>query len=83
MNYLFCLLGITFVLGMSSCNRNCNPSDAVCHDSPPLDEACQAAFNRWFFDKTQNSCQLVAYSGCSQKGFASQQECEACKCSKK
>ena len=57
------------------------PEDSPCTDTVPLDEACDAYFSRWFFDQQANSCQQINYSGCSQKGFATQEDCETCKCS--
>ena len=47
---------------------------------PPQDELCQAYFERWFFDENSNTCQLIGYSGCSETGFASQEDCQQCLC---
>ncbi len=62
------------------CKKNCEVTNPVCKETPPTNELCQAAFNRWFYDATTNACQQIAYSGCSARGFATQAECEACKC---
>lgn len=67
-------------VGLTSCSKDCEPKHATCNETPPTNELCQAAFNRWFFNKDKNKCEQIGYSGCSQKGFATQQECEECKC---
>lgn len=54
------------------------PAPAACQDTPPANEMCAAAFSRWFYNQRADQCQLVNYSGCSQKGFATKQECENC-----
>jgi hypothetical protein len=54
------------------------PANAVCSEKPPTNEACAAAFSRWFYNSGSNSCQLINYSGCSQVGFATKAECDAC-----
>lgn len=73
--FAVCLSGL-----FTSCKKDCGQKIAACGDIVPTNEACAAAFNRWFFNKASNKCEQKAYSGCSQKGFATQQECEACKC---
>ena len=70
------------VIVFSSCSKDCNDKSATCSETAPTNEACQAYFERWFYSKSSNKCELVQYSGCSSKGFATQQECEACKCDK-
>lgn len=50
-----------------------------CRDTVPTSELCQAAFQRWFYNPNHNNCELISYSGCSQKGFASKEDCEKCK----
>jgi hypothetical protein len=45
-----------------------------------FNEACQAYFQTWFYNKNTNSCEQIGYSGCSSKGFPTKEECEACKC---
>lgn len=73
---------ILFVLivVLISCSKDCTPELATCSETPPTNELCQAYFNRWFYDKSKNKCEQIGYSGCSPKGFATQQECEECKC---
>lgn len=68
------------IVGLMACKKDCNCQPAACSEVPPTDEACQAYFQRWFYDAASNSCTQIGYSGCSQKGFATQAECEACKC---
>ena len=63
-----------------SCSKNCNPTSAVCNETPPKDELCQAYFTRWFYNKSKNACEQIGYSGCSQKGFETKEACESCKC---
>jgi hypothetical protein len=64
----------------SGCSKDCEPILDACKESPPVDEACQAYFTRWFFDASKNTCRQISYSGCSQTGFATKKECEGCKC---
>lgn len=63
-----------------SCSKDCEPKITTCNETPPTDELCQAAFQRWFYNKDKNKCEQIGYSGCSQKGFETQQECEECEC---
>ena len=68
------------IVVLISCSKDCAPKLATCSEIPPTNELCQAYFKRWFYDKNKNKCEQSGYSGCSQKGFATQQECEECKC---
>lgn len=77
--FLFTVLSVA-VLSGSCKKKDCDLKITQCSETPPTNEACQAAFNRWFFNEDANACELIGYSGCSQKGFATQEECEACKC---
>jgi hypothetical protein len=52
---------------------------ASCNDTPPVGELCLAYFERWFYNKATQKCTKIGYSGCSQRGFATQVECESCK----
>lgn len=63
----------------SACSKDCEPKFSTCSETPPTEELCQAAFERWFFNEETNECEKIGYSGCSQKGFASKQDCEECK----
>ncbi len=83
MKYFIYIFG-TLVLGMVSCAKlsDCPAVDAKCLDVPPTNEACQAAFRRWFYDAQSNTCELKAYSGCEAYGFETQAECNACECMK-
>ncbi len=71
---------IVLILGLSNCSKDCITTITTCKETVPTDEMCLAAFERWFFNKTKNKCEKIGYSGCSQKGFATQQECDGCKC---
>lgn len=73
------LFALLLLVGLNSCKKRCEERNAICNDTPPTDEACQAVFQRWFYNKASNTCEQITYSGCSQKGFATQQECESCK----
>ena len=53
---------------------------AACSDVVPTDEACLAYFERWFYDKANNTCEKIGYSGCNQVGFATEAECLSCVC---
>jgi hypothetical protein len=68
------------IIGLTSCSKECESQDTTCSETPPTNEICQAYFNRWFYDKENNKCEQIGYSGCSQKGFSTEQECEECKC---
>ncbi len=74
------LFPLAFAFCMTSCSKDCDPPIATCSEAPPTNELCAAIFNRWFYDAGNDECEQIAYSGCSQKGFATQQECETCKC---
>ena len=79
------ILASLVLLSFSSCNKkncptNCAPQNAACADVPPTNELCQAAFNRWFYNSTTGQCAQIGYSGCSQKGFETKQECDECDC---
>lgn len=68
----------------AGCNKanNCTTATGACSDTPPTNEACAAYFERWFYNASENTCEQIGYSGCSQKGFETQAACEKCKCSK-
>ncbi|MBW8360342.1 MAG: BPTI/Kunitz domain-containing protein [Weeksellaceae bacterium] len=74
--------GILLMLtaGLMNCSRDCDNKPAICSEAPPTNELCAAAFNRWFYNQEKNKCELIAYSGCSERGFETEPECEACKC---
>ena len=52
---------------------SCQVNEITCLDTPPEGELCDAYFKRWFFDADNQSCSLKAYSGCSQKGFETEE----------
>jgi len=74
---------ILLIMLAMSCNKksDCNNSK-VCQEQPPKDEACLAFFQRWFYNNTTQKCELIAYSGCSDKGFKTEAECNQCDCKK-
>jgi len=63
-----------------NCPFRDNDTTSRCNDIPPTDEECDAAFTRWFFVRSSNTCELLEYSGCDQHGFATQEECDQCPC---
>lgn len=76
---IFLLLATTIM----SCTKEtapCETANVVCRDTVPTNQLCQAYFVRWFYNKDLKSCTQVGYSGCSSEGFATKEECEACKC---
>jgi len=75
------LIFLLLVASFSSCSKDCNNSKATkCLEKPTTDEACQAYFQTWFYNKSKNECEQIGYSGCSPKGFPTKIECEACLC---
>lgn len=66
--------------GLINCSKSCEVTINACNDTPPTDEVCAAAFSRWFYNKDQNKCELIGYSGCSLKGFETEKACKVCRC---
>lgn len=58
--------------------RDCQEPTGACADTPPTGEACAAYFVRWFYNTKTGTCHEVGYSGCNQKGFATESECLSC-----
>lgn len=79
MKFANALLFVTLI-GLTSCKKECEAPLPACNDTVPTDELCQAYFERWFYDKASNSCQLKAYGGCNAWGFATKEACEECLC---
>lgn len=75
------LVSVFLIINAFSCEEEVvcpvDPPQA-CQDKVPTDEMCDAYFIRWFYNPEAKSCQRAEYSGCNEKGFATQQECEAC-----
>ena len=84
MSKLLALLTISLI-GFSACNKKvCQDPTGPCADTPPTNEACAAHFQRWFYNNNNNTCELISYSGCSQKGFETEAECvQSCVTQKK
>lgn len=78
MKKFFLLLLIGASVGTLGCKKGCDVKNPACKDVPPTNEMCAAYFSRWFYNAQSDQCQLIGYSGCSQKGFATQKECEGC-----
>ncbi len=73
---LFCILGFSI-----ACNKDCEEANSpICMEAPPTDEDCQAAFLRWFYNSGSKSCEQIGYSGCTQVGFETREDCELCVC---
>jgi hypothetical protein len=75
---IFCLLMLT--LSFTHCTKDCGLQDQTCFEVPPQQELCLAYFERWFYNSKNDRCEMIAYSGCSLKGFASKEECNFCAC---
>jgi hypothetical protein len=64
-----------------SCSKDCAPSNSsICAETAPTNEMCLAYFQRWFYNPESNQCEQISYSGCSQRGFATENECNECIC---
>lgn len=80
-NRLFVItLLMIFMIGSFNCSKDCETTNTICSEVPPTNELCQAFFTRWFYNKNDNKCEQIGYSGCTQKGFDTEQECEECEC---
>ena len=71
---------IAFSTVITSCTKNCKSQIATCDEVPPTNELCEAYFKRWFYYKNSKDCIQIDYSGCSEKGFETKEECDKCKC---
>lgn len=81
MKHLNTLLLSFSTIIMASCGTPCDiDREDACHEAAPTDELCFAYFERWFYNEAGDACEMVAYSGCSQRGFATEEECGTCKC---
>ena len=75
-------LCLIFSLFFIACEEECqvdNPP-AACSDVAPMDEISQAYFERWFYDKSTNTCEPISYSRSNQVGFTTELECQSCVC---
>ncbi|OJV51917.1 MAG: hypothetical protein BGO31_09040 [Bacteroidetes bacterium 43-16] len=64
------------LISFSACNKRvCNDPTGPCGDTPPTGEACTAYFETWFYNSNNNTCEMIGYSGCGPKGFATEAEC--------
>ncbi|MFM8493838.1 MAG: BPTI/Kunitz domain-containing protein [Bacteroidota bacterium] len=76
----FALLLFGMFLG-TACRKDCpEPINPSCSEGPPQGELCQAAFQRWFYQKESNRCVQISYNGCSFRGFETREACEECLC---
>ena len=71
---------LTLTIGLTNCSKGCESKVATCNESPPDDEECLAFFDRWFYNSDKNKCEEIGYSGCSQKGFETEEKCKECEC---
>ncbi len=80
--YIALLVIFAFATSVSSCKKEECPQAEfpACKEVAPTNEACQAVFQRWFFNKATNACELKAYSGCGAYGFATEIDCKDCAC---
>ena len=77
---LICFLGFVFINCAKNATKDCVSTQPACSEKAPTNELCEAAFNRWFYNKASNECEQIGYSGCSAKGFETEIECESCQC---
>lgn len=64
------------LMSLMACNKNeCKDPSGPCGDTPYTGEACQAYFETWFYNNSNNTCELKGYSGCGPKGFETEAEC--------
>ncbi|HLU18293.1 MAG TPA: BPTI/Kunitz domain-containing protein [Edaphocola sp.] len=82
MKYLFFTLVSAICLTSMGCGKApaCGTVSPSCLDRPLTNQACQAIFNRWFYNQQTNTCELISYTGCDASGFKTEEECMACKC---
>ena len=71
---------ILSLLLLSACTKDCQTDNPICSHTPPTDELCEAAFQRWFYNVEENTCEQISYSGCNQYGFESLKACQECEC---
>lgn len=73
-----------FLVTLNSCKDNdCVTIEiSACSESVPDQGVgiCAAYFESWFFDASTSTCSKIGYSECSEIGFQTKVECEACKC---
>lgn len=76
------LLAISItVTGCCQMDDDCAENSAPeCFDQVPQDELCDAYFERWFYSEADNACTKIAYSGCSMRGFETEEACSECQC---
>jgi hypothetical protein len=53
-----------------------------CLHVAPSKQPCTNYLERWFYDVSTKTCEKIRFSACEVKGFASQIECDSCKCRK-
>lgn len=84
MKYFLFFAATVLAIGFGSCAKlsSCRAVDSKCLQRPPVNEACQSSFSRWFYDADADQCTLVSYTGCSDFGFKTESECNACVCNK-
>ncbi|MBM3918971.1 MAG: hypothetical protein FJ344_05680 [Sphingomonadales bacterium] len=81
MQYTIPALLLSCLVIATACRRDCpDPILPACSDQPPVGELCQAAFQRWFYQKESNRCVQISYNGCSFRGFETREACEECRC---
>ncbi len=69
----------TFGFLILGCSKDCETKLDKCNDRPESG-ACAAYFEGWFFDKEDNACKKIGFSGCSPRGFETEEACNQCKC---
>lgn len=77
MRYLISAL-LTLSLLLSGCGKTC-PVQSDC-ELEPDSGLCQAAFIRYYYDKTEKKCKEFLWGGCGTFPFETLEECEVCEC---
>ena len=72
---------VFFMFTLVVCKKDCGSKVATCQEEPP-NEPCLAYFETWFYNQTNNNCEKIGYSGCSKKGFETENDCKQCECNK-
>jgi hypothetical protein len=71
------LLFFAIILFSCECN-DVHPSDARCSLEPDPG-LCKAAFQRYYYDKTEGKCKMFTWGGCGGVvPFETLEECEQC-----
>jgi len=78
---------ITFILLLiaaslwTACDDECAPVNCEFVFPSPGENICQAIMTSWLYNPSTGTCEQISYTGCSQQGFSTQEECKInCPC---